>query len=59
VIAGFDASTDSITKLLLSGSRGIGGVALTSQGVTSLELLDLEEDEAEEEEEEEFDEEEE
>jgi hypothetical protein len=30
---------------VLSGSRGLGGVTVNSQGVTSLELLDLEEDE--------------
>jgi hypothetical protein len=36
-------------RLMLSGSRGIGGVTVNSQGVTSLELLDLEEDEGEEE----------
>ena len=30
---------------MLSGSRGIGGVYTTSQGVTTLDLLDLEEDE--------------
>ena len=30
---------------MLSGSRGIGGVFTTSQGVTTLDLLDLEEDE--------------
>lgn len=29
---------------MLSGSRGIGGVTVNSQGVTSLELLDLEDD---------------
>ena len=56
-IAG-ESFTDSISKLWLSGSRGVGGVALTAQGITSLELLDLEEDEfdEEEEDEEEFDE---
>jgi hypothetical protein len=56
VIAGLD-SADNTSKLLLCGSRGVGGVAVTSQGVTLLELLDLEEDEeAEEDEDEEFDE---
>ena len=30
---------------MLSGSRGIGGVFTSSQGVTTLDLLDLEEDE--------------
>jgi hypothetical protein len=35
---------------MLSGSRGIGGVTVNSQGVTSLELLDLEESEGEDEE---------
>jgi hypothetical protein len=58
VIAGLE-SADNTSKLLLCGSRGVGGVAVTSQGVTLLELLDLEEDEeAEEDEDEEFDEEE-
>lgn len=53
-------STHNTSKLLLCGSRGVGGVAVTSQGITSFELLDLEEDEEadEEEEEEDFDEEE-
>lgn len=37
-------------RLMLSGSRGIGGVTVNSQGVTSLELLDLEESEGEDEE---------
>ena len=32
---------------MLSGSRGIGGITINSQGITSLELLDLEEDEGE------------
>jgi len=44
-------------RLMLSGSRGIGGVTVNSQGVTSLELLDLEEDEGEDNDEEELDEE--
>jgi hypothetical protein len=60
MIAGLD-SADNTSKLLLCGSRGVGGVvAVTSQGVTLLELLDLEEDEEAEEDEdgEEFDEEE-
>ena len=35
----------SSTMLMLSGSRGVAGVSWTSEGVTSLELLDLEEDE--------------
>jgi hypothetical protein len=34
-------------RLMLSGSRGIGGITINSQSVTSLELLDLEEDEGE------------
>ena len=33
------------TMLMLSGSRGVAGVSWTSEGVTSLEMLDLEEDE--------------
>jgi hypothetical protein len=52
----------SNTLLMLSGSRGIGGVSWTTEGVTSLELFDLEEhqeEELEEEEQEEGDEEEE
>jgi len=32
-------------RLMLSGSRGIGGVFTTVDGVTTLEMLDLEEDE--------------
>jgi CRISPR/Cas system CSM-associated protein Csm3 (group 7 of RAMP superfamily) len=56
-IATFDPSLDSDARLMLSGSRGIGGVTLTTQGVTSLELLDLEEDEEEDVEEEEDEEE--
>jgi hypothetical protein len=41
---------------LLSGPRGIGGAITSVEGITSLELFDLEEDEeAEEEEEEEED----
>ena len=38
-------SSEFETKLYLCGSRGVGGISFTSQGVTSLELLDLEEDE--------------
>jgi hypothetical protein len=57
MITGLD-SADATARLLLCGSRGVGGVALTSDGVTSLELLDVEEDEeAQEEEDEEFEEE--
>ena len=58
-----ESFTDSTSKLWLSGSRGVGGIALTAQGITSLEILDLEEDEFDddeeddEEDEEEFDEE--
>jgi len=40
-----NSSIHSSSRLLLSGSRGIGGVFTTLQGVTNLELLDLEEDE--------------
>jgi hypothetical protein len=43
-------------RLMLSGSRGIGGVTVNSQGVTSLELLDLEEDDGEDDDDEELDE---
>lgn len=32
-------------KLILCGSRGVGAIALASDGITSIELLDLEEDE--------------
>ncbi|CAB9499003.1 expressed unknown protein [Seminavis robusta] len=35
----------SSARLMLSGSRGIGGIITTPQGVTTLELFDLEEDE--------------
>ena len=35
----------SSARLVMSGSRGIGGVITTSQGVTTFDLLDLEEDE--------------
>jgi hypothetical protein len=40
----------SNTLLMLSGSRGIGGVSWTTEGVTSLELFDLEEHQEEEQE---------
>ena len=41
-----DATSNACcTMLMLSGSRGVAGVSWTSEGVTSLELLDLEEDE--------------
>lgn len=33
---------------MLSGSRGIGGVFTTAHGVTTLDLMDLEEDDEEE-----------
>lgn len=32
-------------RLVLCGSRGVGAVSVTAGGVTTLELLDLEEDE--------------
>ena len=38
-------SEDTEVRLLLSGSRGVGAAALTNRGVTTVELLDLEEDE--------------
>lgn len=47
-VGSFDTSSPPHTvssRLMLSGSRGIGGVFTTSQGVTTLDLLDLEEDE--------------
>lgn len=43
-----ESTTDSDVKratLMLSGSRGIGGAITSIQGITSLELFDLEEDE--------------
>lgn len=50
-----DSMDPTFSKLWLSGSRGVGGVARMSQGITFLELLDLEEDEFEDDEEEEDD----
>jgi hypothetical protein len=35
----------SSARLVMSGSRGIGGVMATPQGVTTFDLFDLEEDE--------------
>jgi hypothetical protein len=35
----------SSARLVMSGSRGIGGVIATPQGVTTFDLYDLEEDE--------------
>ncbi len=32
---------------MLCGSRGVGAIAVASEGVTSIELLDIEEDEEE------------
>ena len=54
----FDSSSaahNTTSRLMLCGSRGIGGVFTTSQGVTTLDLLDLEEDEEPDDEEEEED----
>lgn len=56
-IVGIEQS-DVVCKLMLCGSRGVGGVAVASDGVSSIELLDLEEDDEEEDDDEEFDEEE-
>jgi len=39
---------DASSKLWLCGSRGVGGIACVSDGITSLELLDIEEEEEEE-----------
>ncbi|CAJ1968858.1 unnamed protein product [Cylindrotheca closterium] len=39
------SETEATNQLWLCGSRGVGGVTSASDGVTSLELLDLEEDE--------------
>ena len=44
--------TNANARIMLSGSRGIGGAFTTLQGVTTLELLDLEEDDEEDEDEE-------
>lgn len=52
-ILGLD-SADATSKLLLCGSRGVGCIAVAKEGVTMVELLDLEEDE-ESEEDDEFD----
>ncbi len=38
-------SADANVRLMLSGSRGVGAVSSWSEGITTLELLDLEEDE--------------
>ena len=58
ILSGLSPDADcSLSKLLLCGSRGVGGVAVAMDGVTSLELLDLEEDEEDDEEDEEFEEE--
>jgi len=46
------SATEILNKLWLSGSRGVGGIASVSDGITSLELLDLEEDEFDDDEEE-------
>ena len=40
---------DIKVKLMLCGSRGVGAIAMASEGVTSIELLDIEEDEEEDE----------
>jgi hypothetical protein len=39
---------DAEVKLMLCGSRGVGAIAVASEGVTSIELLDIQEDEGEE-----------
>ena len=47
-VGSLDPSSSSLvssSRILLSGSRGIGGVFTTLQGVTTLDLYDLEEDE--------------
>eukprot|EP00980_Cylindrotheca_fusiformis_P020235 scaffold7316_cov123-Cylindrotheca_fusiformis.AAC.10 len=49
-----DSMDRTSSKLWLSGSRGVCGVARMSQGITFLELLDLEEHEFEDEDEEEY-----
>lgn len=57
-VGSLDASSSPHTissRLMLSGSRGIGGVFTSSQGVTTLGLLDMEEDEEDDESEEELD----
>jgi hypothetical protein len=48
-IAAIDKA-DIKVKLMLCGSRGVGAIAMASEGVTSIELLDIEEDEEEEDE---------
>jgi hypothetical protein len=39
------SSHNNLSRFMLSGSRGISGVFTTNQGVTTLDLFDLEEDE--------------
>jgi hypothetical protein len=39
------SASEVFNKLWLCGSRGVGAIASVSDGITSLELLDLEENE--------------
>jgi hypothetical protein len=50
-------SADAEVQLMLCGSRGVGAVSVGSEGTTTIELLDLEEDEEPDEDEKEKDEE--
>ena len=45
VDSSFQTAPGSTSKLLLSGSRGVGGILTTARGMTQLDLFDLEEDE--------------
>ncbi|KAL3937490.1 MAG: hypothetical protein SGBAC_007427 [Bacillariaceae sp.] len=56
IIQNESLETEVSNQMWLCGSRGVGGIASISDGVTSLELLDLEEDEFDDEDDEEFEE---